>query len=359
MNLYCKLQYEFKMKMTRLDYYEISVPQIIFDELLDTVGEISYMIDMSKYKHLLKRGDVIGILNHPGYGYRNDGKLMWDGEKLVDLEFEIDEYGSVPSIFIVGKEFDSALYWQQEPIYQRTFTQCNFAVVHNNYIYASFDNTLVSNLSKNDDDYVTFDYQRGNNIETWTILTSNVEKYFSGKPILSTNYLYFEYFVDTKEDKLDNKYKHQYFLYDVNVKFTSKPINYKQFVNMVEPILVRHVTSQKMSSQDVMKKNDITSYTFIDYNTLSTWTWESNENEYKLTLIDKSNDKSDFEKFKNIEIATTHDVSTWGNRPPLNMYYYIWNYSRESDFSSAFKNSLKFMVKKYGLIYIDQVITNE
>lgn len=344
----------------KLEYYEISVPQNIIDKSIDGIGDVSYMIDMSKYKHLLKRGDVIGVLNYPGYGYRNDGKVMWDGERLVDLEYEIDEYGSVPPIFIVGKEFDSALYWQQDSIYQCTFTQPNMVIDHNNYIYASFDKALVSNVSYRTDESCTFDYQRSEILETWTVLTSDINRYFKDEPILSMNCLHLDYFTEENIVLPDN-YKTRYFLYDVDIHYTIKPTKYKKTNEMIEPILVRHVTSDKPSSQDVMKteftNNRDTEYTFVDYNSLSTWTWKLNDNVYTITLTDNSIDKSDAQKFQNLEIATVGDVSTYGNCPPKNMYYYIWDNDREPDFLITFQNSMKFLVKKYGLIYIDQIIT--
>src|SRR5579883_2666480 len=42
----------------------------------------------------LLRGDVIH-LNWLG-DYRNMGKLIWTGEKLVDLDYNVDEYGNIP-----------------------------------------------------------------------------------------------------------------------------------------------------------------------------------------------------------------------------------------------------------------------
>ncbi len=46
---------------------------------------------------LLKRGDVL----HLSWGntYRNDDKFLWDGEKVVLLDYENDDYGSVPKEF--------------------------------------------------------------------------------------------------------------------------------------------------------------------------------------------------------------------------------------------------------------------
>jgi hypothetical protein len=49
-------------------------------------------------KEILKRGDVI-VLDWIG-GYRNDGKFLWDGEKIVSLDVDNgDDYGSVPFEF--------------------------------------------------------------------------------------------------------------------------------------------------------------------------------------------------------------------------------------------------------------------
>ena len=45
----------------------------------------------------LLRGDVIyfGWVGN----YRNDGKLMWDGQQVVNLDFSLDDYGSIPRNF--------------------------------------------------------------------------------------------------------------------------------------------------------------------------------------------------------------------------------------------------------------------
>ena len=45
----------------------------------------------------LFRGDVVAL--EWIAGYRNDGKVMWDGENLVHLNVDIDDYGSVPEQF--------------------------------------------------------------------------------------------------------------------------------------------------------------------------------------------------------------------------------------------------------------------
>lgn len=47
----------------------------------------------------IKYGDL--VIFRKNAGYRNDGVVIFDGEKLIDLYSEIDDYGSVPPIFKV------------------------------------------------------------------------------------------------------------------------------------------------------------------------------------------------------------------------------------------------------------------
>jgi len=91
-----------------------------------------------------KFGDVIGIKNYPGYKTGNStGKFIWDGIRLVDL----DEHHGIPKKFLVGKDFDTATYWEN-------------TIGSNNIVYTKFDKKLVQNLVKdNQDDTVTFNYK--------------------------------------------------------------------------------------------------------------------------------------------------------------------------------------------------------
>lgn len=57
-------------------------------------------------KSFMTRGDVI---HFGGDEYRNNNKMIFDGDKLIELHTEVDDYGSVPPIFVVGDnegEFD-------------------------------------------------------------------------------------------------------------------------------------------------------------------------------------------------------------------------------------------------------------
>jgi hypothetical protein len=74
---------------------------------------------------LIKRGDVIDIIKEEDR-YRNDGKLIWNGEKALFLETSIDEYGAVPKEFIVYEEEFSPDYWSSN-------------ITHNNYYWPSLN----------------------------------------------------------------------------------------------------------------------------------------------------------------------------------------------------------------------------
>lgn len=52
----------------------------------------------------IKRGDTISVLPE-SEKYRNDWTFIWDGRKAVDLGTQYDEYGHVPSQFVVGDKF--------------------------------------------------------------------------------------------------------------------------------------------------------------------------------------------------------------------------------------------------------------
>ncbi len=59
-----------------------------------TQGVIQFVIPRNPNSQLV-RGDVIFL----GWesGYRNIGKLMWNGEKVIELDYDLDDYGNVPS----------------------------------------------------------------------------------------------------------------------------------------------------------------------------------------------------------------------------------------------------------------------
>lgn len=64
----------------------------------------------------LIRGDLVAF--ESSAGYRNEGIAIYDGNKIINLEDDIDEYDHVPKSFKVIQEF-SIKYWvdlEQYPI---------------------------------------------------------------------------------------------------------------------------------------------------------------------------------------------------------------------------------------------------
>ena len=95
-----------------------------FDIETGVMEEITEYIRRGIDRMPLLRGDVI-YFSWMG-DYRNDGKVMWDGEKAVNLSFDIDEYGSVPREFTFP-EFPLDHFFD--------------SIVHNNIIWLS-DRTI-------------------------------------------------------------------------------------------------------------------------------------------------------------------------------------------------------------------------
>jgi len=58
----------------------------------------------------LRKGDL--ILFDANIGYRNDGVCIFNGDRIVDLYAEVDDYGSLPPEFRVIENNVPLLYWK-------------------------------------------------------------------------------------------------------------------------------------------------------------------------------------------------------------------------------------------------------
>ena len=97
----------------------------------------------------IRRGDVI-VLEEFG-GYRNDGKLIYDGEKLIPFDDTEDEYGHLPREFTVNEI--GSLYVAE-------------VVEHNKLVWARFDNyTITRHVIKAQMGNVTYTIYRSNNFD--------------------------------------------------------------------------------------------------------------------------------------------------------------------------------------------------
>lgn len=90
-------------------YVELSEDE--FDRELDFIVPDSLHDEFNKwgYRHFMRRGDI--LFNSIHDRYRNDGKCLFDGNELVGLGSDFNEYGHVSNEFLAFTEFPPD-YWE-------------------------------------------------------------------------------------------------------------------------------------------------------------------------------------------------------------------------------------------------------
>jgi len=98
--------------------------------LFSNRGVIEAVVTIYAKKNKLCNGATIHYLND---NYRNNNLLFWDAQnqKIVYPFYEVDDYGSVPAIFVVGNGYFNPTDWLDE-------------VDHNSYVFPS--NTLINEM---------------------------------------------------------------------------------------------------------------------------------------------------------------------------------------------------------------------
>lgn len=91
------------------------------------------LVFLKNTKADLVKGDL--IVFEEAAGYRNSGVTIFDGNKIIPLDYTIDDYGSLPSIFHVIENDVPITYWQD--------TATEHGIVHNNIVW--FNHKLVLN----------------------------------------------------------------------------------------------------------------------------------------------------------------------------------------------------------------------
>lgn len=93
-----------------------------------------------------KNGDVLKIKDF--YGYRNQATYMWDGQKVCKLYTTVDDYGSVPSNFLVGKGGFHARYWSGKDKSDKNAKEYEEQPIdHNGMVFAEFDTKTCKKLN--------------------------------------------------------------------------------------------------------------------------------------------------------------------------------------------------------------------
>lgn len=111
--------------------------------------EKQYKYEFNPIKdHGIENGDIIDFEG----GYRNQGKWIWDGQKktIKSLYTEIDDYGSVPPKFKVGKEFKpdhwvevidhNSIIWLEDDLYKEI-------ILSTEIITQTYGNTINGNIT--------------------------------------------------------------------------------------------------------------------------------------------------------------------------------------------------------------------
>lgn len=113
-----------------------------------------------------KFGDIIEYAEMSGY--RNSGKAIFDGEKIVNLDDEPDEYGSLPKLFRVleinptGHRFPTT-YWHDV-----LAEHGGNGICHNNYVWfdhRQYRDEMILNVAYRDDFILNMF-----TVSTWCIL---------------------------------------------------------------------------------------------------------------------------------------------------------------------------------------------
>ena len=107
--VYYKTTPETKIYCTafELDYPKIDNLTFYWDEADEFVIR-DYLNNNKEFfikKYLLERGDLFIFSDDHKNRYRNNGVLIWNGEKFLCLESDLDEYGHIPKEFLTFQEF--------------------------------------------------------------------------------------------------------------------------------------------------------------------------------------------------------------------------------------------------------------
>jgi hypothetical protein len=119
--------------------------------------EALYFLQRSGYE--LVRGDLICF--NGLYDYRNDGVYIFDGIKIINLKYELNDYGDLPEEFTVINNGVPIRYWEN--------TEKDKGIDNSNVVW--FDpepvrQQCLDNITEIDDDlFITFEY----NDKTYTI----------------------------------------------------------------------------------------------------------------------------------------------------------------------------------------------
>lgn len=134
-------EYITKHGQERANVFEINVQlnETEFDQDVDFIisDSLQNAFEEWPYRHFMRRGDI--LFNSVYLRYRNDGKCLFDGEKLVGLEGDFNEYGHVSHEFLSLVEFPPD-YWEDLAydgvrVAWTDFSKLNFTRIYEDHHY--------------------------------------------------------------------------------------------------------------------------------------------------------------------------------------------------------------------------------
>jgi hypothetical protein len=111
----------------------------------------------------LVKGDL--IVFEALSGYRNSGLAIYDGSKIIDLDYEIDDYGALPQSFRVIEDGIPLDYWAKGEV----------NIGHNNIVW--FNHTLVREECLKNLTYGLLDDEKGKKYAIFTTFLMNHQEY--------------------------------------------------------------------------------------------------------------------------------------------------------------------------------------
>jgi hypothetical protein len=135
-----------------------------FDQDMDFIisDSLQEAFDKWPYRHFMRRGDILFNSIYPRY--RNDGKCLFDGEQLIGLDSEFNEYGHVSKEFLAFIEFPPN-YWDN-----LTYNGINIAWVD----FSQLNVNNIGNINRYDNIYSCYEVEYNDN--TYRLLLEQNEE---------------------------------------------------------------------------------------------------------------------------------------------------------------------------------------
>lgn len=135
-----------------------------FDQDMDFIisDSLQEAFDKWPYRHFMRRGDILFNSIYPRY--RNDGKCLFDGEQLIGLDSEFNEYGHVSKEFLAFTEFPPN-YWDN-----LAYNGINIAWVD----FSQLNVNNIGNINRYDNIYSCYEVEYNDN--TYRLLLEHNEE---------------------------------------------------------------------------------------------------------------------------------------------------------------------------------------